>query len=260
MLPFDSTWELLMKIVHDGPEINTSRKIEGYNDELHEEITNKVFEYFISTVDHAEVLNNLIRNNETVDFTYRYKEDESIKLKLERLTMRKQLYKVTNDIFGMRFIVASSTEELQKIAEEFVKRCPMEDICSIADQTLGKKNDDGYKGIHVYIKPNNHVFPIEVQFWTRTHALLNQYLHDNIYKMDNEALNMYALDLRDWLERVPAFSSGDGFTVKSYVDYIYEQAFSTKVSPKDDDHITDDLDDWEFDDWMEDLEVDDKNE
>jgi hypothetical protein len=156
----------------------------------------------------------------------------------------------------MRFVIAATTEELIKVAEEFVSRCPMENICSITDQTTGKKNDDGYKGIHVYIRPNNHVFPIEVQFWTRTHALLNQYLHDNIYKMEDETLNQYAIDLRQWLEGVPSFSPGDGLAIKSYVDYIYEQAFSTKVEAAEDIEF----DEWLEDDWIEDLEVGDEDE
>jgi TPP-dependent 2-oxoacid decarboxylase len=99
MLPYEDIWELIMKIIKDSPAIATSRKYESYDEELYEELSNKAVEYFFSTADHVEYLNYLLQDIDSVDFTYRYKSDESIKLKLERINMKKQLYKIANDIW-----------------------------------------------------------------------------------------------------------------------------------------------------------------
>ncbi len=50
--------------------------------------------------------------------------------------------------------------------------------------------------------------------------------------MDNDQLNQYALDLSKWLESVPIFPNSDEVAIKSYVDYIYEQAFQTNIYMK----------------------------
>ncbi|KFZ32383.1 hypothetical protein JS44_09500 [Anoxybacillus flavithermus] len=58
----------------------------------------------------------------------------------------------------MRFIIKAETTELKQIVHEFVTCCPYgQDACNIVDQTLGKTYDDGYKAIHVYVRPNNYV-------------------------------------------------------------------------------------------------------
>ncbi|OAO83146.1 hypothetical protein A0O32_0423 [Anoxybacillus flavithermus] len=68
---------------------------------------------------------------------------------------------------------------------------------------------------------------------------MNEYLHEQIYKMDNDQLNQYALDLSKWLESVPRFPNSDEVAIKSYVDYIYEQAFSNKYLDENDEDIDD---------------------
>ncbi|QYF81177.1 hypothetical protein KY492_19810 [Brevibacterium sp. PAMC21349] len=121
------------------------------------------------------------------------------------------------------------------VVEEFVSFCPFgEEACTIIDQSNGKKKDDGYKGVHVNIRPNNTMIPIEIQFWTRPHSLLNEYLHANIYKIDNTDLNQYALDVRGWLEAVPTIPESDGISVQSYVDFIYEMAFNSEYDGLED--------------------------
>lgn len=257
MLPYQEIWEEIHKIILASPAIATGRKYSEYDQELFDELTHKSFEYYINTVDFAGKIDDLTKNIESIDFTYRYKSESSIKLKLDRLNMTKQLYKIMNDMFGMRFVIKASTEELQYIVNEFVAHCPLGEVCNITDQSAGKKNDDGYKGIHVYIRPNNLLFPIEVQFWTRTHSLLNEYLHDNIYKIDNQVLNQYALDIRDWLETVPTLPKNDKIEIISYVDYIYEQAFSTKAyNELDDEEPIEDEDIFENEEFLS-MEVDD---
>ncbi|KIQ93188.1 hypothetical protein LH47_02736 [Anoxybacillus thermarum] len=240
MLPYKGIWGIIEKIIEHGPEIKTSRRYKGFDEELFEELKNKVEDYYLNTAEYPDKIVELIKHIPEIDFTYRYKDPASIKLKLERNQLTKQLYKIANDILGMRFIIKADTAELKQIVHEFVTCCPYgQDACNIVDQTLGKTYDDGYKAIHVYIRLNNYVFPIEIQFWTRTHALLNEYLHEQIYKMDNDQLNQYALDLSKWLESVPIFPNSDEIAIKSYVDYIYEQAFSNKYLDENGEDIDD---------------------
>ena len=83
---------------------------------------------------------------------------------------------------------------------------------------------DGYQGLHLYIKLKNNTFPVEIQFWTRTDALLNQYLRDSIDTRFNEPDVLdYATNLRTWLEKIPSVPLSK--PIKPYVDYLYEKAF-----------------------------------
>jgi hypothetical protein len=245
VLPYDEIWVIINDIVNKSPWFPGGKKVTSYEDDLFQDIVEMMDQFYLDTFDSPPKIDDLVWDKEGIDFSYRYKEASSVKLKLERLTMTKKLHKVANDILGFRFVLKTDTDKLKSIVEEFVSFCPFGDaVCTIIDQTDGKRNDDGYKGIHVNIRPNNLVIPIEIQFWTRTHALLNEYLHANIYKIDDESLNQYALDLRTWLESVPFLPESDGVAVQSYVDFIYDKAFS------DEDDV-DDLYDDEVDDFLD---------
>jgi ppGpp synthetase/RelA/SpoT-type nucleotidyltranferase len=244
MLPYEEIWAILKQITLNSPWFNGNKKVRGFDEELFLELVQQIDDYYISTYNYPPQIDDLVWDIPGIDFTYRYKAASSIQLKLNRLTMTKPLHKVANDILGLRFVFKTDTDTLKKLAEEFVTHCPFgEDACLIIDQTIGKKRDDGYKGIHINIRPNNTVFPIEIQFWTRTHSLLNEYLHANIYKMDDIDLNQYALDLRNWLESVPQIPESDGIRVQSYVDFIYEKAFSIEDGVLTEDEFDDLLDD-----------------
>jgi hypothetical protein len=228
MLPFRFLWENINEI-HSKHELpfNTNKQYREYDEELVRMIRHERDIFFDETLEDVQRIAEIMDGyNNDIDFTHRYKEEDSIEHKFRNQTITKKINKIANDILGMRFILKTDTETLQAIAQEFIQSCPNPSICSLADQTEGKKNDDGYKGIHIYIKPNNFVFPIEIQLWTRTHALLNEYLHDNIYKTDNhmldETLKEHALELRSWLENVPRLPSD--FGIPSYVDFLYERA------------------------------------
>lgn len=245
MLPHGEIWAIISNIIEKSPWFPGSKKVTGYEETMFHEITEMMEQFYLDTFDEPAKIDELVWDVDGVDLSYRYKEASSIKLKLERLNMTKKLYKVANDILGFRFVIKTEGLNLKSIVDEFVSFCPFgESTCTIVDQSEGKRNDDGYKGIHVNIKPNNLVIPIEIQFWTRTQALLNEYLHANIYKIDDNSLNQYAKDLRDWLESVPSFPESDKIAIQSYVDFIYEKAFSDE----------DDLDNLIFD---EDEELDD---
>lgn len=48
--------------------------------------------------------------------------------------------------------------------------------------SLGKADDDGYRGVHIYYQINNSYYPIEIQFNTWYDRQLNNWLHDYLYK------------------------------------------------------------------------------
>ena len=48
--------------------------------------------------------------------------------------------------------------------------------------STGKRNDDGYRGVHVYFQVDNFHYPIEIQFNTLFDRQLNDWLHDYVYK------------------------------------------------------------------------------
>lgn len=228
MLPFTEIWDQILKIQESyTTKINLNTKIEDFDEELIQNLIDEKNNFYLETDQYAAAIAQMMEiheNNGAVDYSYRYKEDFSIEDKCLRhnaVDMTKQIYKIANDFLGMRFIIKADPEKLFQIAEEFINRCPLTNVCSLVDQREGKKNDDGYKGIHIYIRTDSNTFQIEVQFWTRTHCLLNEYLHDNIYKITEEDFTEYALDLRNWLESVPRLAQDSG--IMNYVDYVYER-------------------------------------
>lgn len=230
MIPYAMIWQVIQKMQRAYTTPYTlGRKYApdtGYEKQAQEwmEMKDKFLFATLEMADELQLIMNQI--NTDVDFTYRYKEDNSIKVKVKRQIHTRQLYKVCNDIFGMRFIIRTDPGQLREIAQEFCAYSSYEkEKYALNDYTEGKAYGDGYQGIHVNIRPDNSQIPVEMQFWTRGHALLNEYLHDNIYKIDDEELNAYAKELRDWLERVPFVDRN----VTSYVDYIYEKAFASNL-------------------------------
>ncbi|MBF8983997.1 hypothetical protein IZY60_10795 [Lutibacter sp. B2] len=71
------------------------------------------------------------------DYTYRIK---SINLKYDRYYPSKEIGTCFNDILGIRVIVESYKIDLNDYNIKHV------------DMTNGKKNDDGYRGYHIYYK------------------------------------------------------------------------------------------------------------
>ncbi|ELK46806.1 hypothetical protein [Halobacillus sp. BAB-2008] len=135
------------------------------------------------TLEYIQKLVDIMDEYGGIDFTFRYKDPVSMMAKMKHQTISKPLNKVLNDALGLRFILNFDTSSFQRIALELEGAYPIKDgIYRVVDQTTGKMNDDGYKGIHSYSKFDNNTFPIEIQLWTRVQALLNVYLHDNIYK------------------------------------------------------------------------------
>lgn len=61
----------------------------------------------------------------------------------------------------------------------------------------GKKNDDGYRGYHIYYKKSNYHYAIEVQFFTERDYILNMWLHKYVYKYKDNMIGIKLKDLYD---------------------------------------------------------------
>ena len=109
-----------------------------------------------------------------ISLDYRIKSRDSILLKYNRYYPDHQARKVFNDILGFRAFCTSYDEILKFDPKQF----------RIADMSMGKAEDDGYRGVHVYYQKSNKHYPIEIQFNTLFDRQLNNWLHEYLYKKD----------------------------------------------------------------------------
>ena len=107
-----------------------------------------------------------------VALDYRIKSIESIESKYRRYYLDHQVRKVFNDILGFRAFCDDYRDLLKIENEPFY----------VVDRTLGKSNDDGYRGVHLYFQLDNYHYPIEIQFNTFFDRQLNNWLHGYLYK------------------------------------------------------------------------------
>ena len=107
-----------------------------------------------------------------ISLDYRIKSRDSILLKYNRYYPDHQARKVFNDILGFRAFCTSYDEILKFDPKQF----------RIADMSMGKAEDDGYRGVHVYYQKSNKHYPIEIQFNTLFDRQLNNWLHEYLYK------------------------------------------------------------------------------
>lgn len=103
---------------------------------------------------------------------YRIKSMESISAKYDRYYPDRQMRQVFNDILGFRAFCDSYSQVFELDS----------DIFRLVDMSQGKRNDDGYRGVHLYFQKDNFHYPIEVQFNTLYDRQLNNWLHDYLYK------------------------------------------------------------------------------
>lgn len=118
-------------------------------------------------------------------YTYRIKSLQSIKLKYDRYYPTKEIGTCFNDILGIRIIVLDYDINLSN-----------ENIRHV-DMSNGKKNDDGYRGYHIYYKKSNFHYPIEVQFFTERDYIFNMWLHKYVYKYKDNMIGIKLKDLHD---------------------------------------------------------------
>ena len=105
---------------------------------------------------------------------YRVKSMDSILLKYDRYYPDHQTRKVFNDILGFRAFCDNYDDVRSFESEQF----------RVADMSMGKADDDGYRGVHVYYQKSGRHYPIEIQFNTLFDRQLNNWLHDYLYKKD----------------------------------------------------------------------------
>lgn len=106
---------------------------------------------------------------------YRIKSIQSARLKYERYYPDHQMGKVFNDMLGFRALCDNYEDVLQLSACENIR---------VADMSMGKANDDGYRGIHVYYQLSSYHYPIEIQYNTYYDRQLHNWLHKYVYKRD----------------------------------------------------------------------------
>lgn len=118
--------------------------------------------------------NYLILQNiaENTALDYRIKSQDSIEEKYDRYYPNTECFKVFNDILGFRAFCDDYTDILSAKS----------DILKIIDMSAGKRNDDGYRGVHVYYQLDNYHYQIEIQFNTLFDRQMNNWLHDYVYK------------------------------------------------------------------------------
>lgn len=104
---------------------------------------------------------------------YRIKSQQSIELKFSRYYPDHQVGKVFNDILGFRSLVDSYKPLLDSSFSDSIR---------IADMSLGKAHDDGYRGVHVYYQRSGFCYPIEIQYNTFYDRQFNNWLHKYTYK------------------------------------------------------------------------------
>lgn len=104
---------------------------------------------------------------------YRIKSIQSARLKYERYYPDHQMGKVFNDMLGFRAL-CDNYEDVLRLSE-------CENI-RVADMSMGKAHDDGYRGVHVYYQLSSYHYPIEIQYNTYYDRQLNNWLHKYVYK------------------------------------------------------------------------------
>ncbi len=119
------------------------------------------------------------------EYTYRIKSLQSINLKYNRYYPTKEIGTCFNDILGIRIIVLDYDIEL---SDENIRH---------VDMSNGKKNDDEYRGYHIYYKKSNFHYPIEVQFFTERDYIFNMWLHKYVYKYKDNMIDVKLKDLYD---------------------------------------------------------------
>ncbi|WP_051986318.1 hypothetical protein [Clostridium amazonitimonense] len=119
------------------------------------------------------------------DYTYRIKSIQSIQLKYDRYYPSKEIGSCFNDILGIRVIVKNYNIDLS------------DDNIKHVDMINGKKNDDGYRGYHIYYKKSNYHYPLEVQFFTERDYIFNMWLHKYVYKYKDNNIGIKLKELYD---------------------------------------------------------------
>lgn len=106
---------------------------------------------------------------------YRIKSIQSAIMKYNRYYPDYQARKVFNDLLGFRSLCDNYEDVLALADVEGIR---------VADMSMGKAKDDGYRGIHIYFQLSGSHYPIEIEYNTYYDRQFNNWLHKYIYKKD----------------------------------------------------------------------------
>lgn len=100
----------------------------------------------------------------------RFKSDDSIMRKYNKTLANEGGFKQCfNDVLGFRI-------HLDKYPEKYPE------YFRVVDLRNGKKEDDGYKAVHLYYQRDSYSYPIEIQLWCEEDYLYNVWSHKHTYK------------------------------------------------------------------------------
>lgn len=163
-------------LIRDGLTIELLRRL-SYRSELGVNLK-KNLHYF----NRDELIEELVKVNEWYDefeelhelaLDYRIKSIQSAILKYNRYYPAHQARKVFDDLLGFRSL-CDNYEDVLELADIPGIR--------VADLSMGKANDDGYRGVHVYFQLDGNHYPIEIQYNTYYDRQINNWLHKYVYK------------------------------------------------------------------------------
>ena len=197
--------------------VKFGRKIEGQNFEA---VFDAALDFVTECSSDLIALQEFIQNNEKSDVSYRIKTEDSLRRKWDKnLGSNRPLKKVCDDIIGIRIISALKPSELKTLTLDGYEAY---NIKYVNYYTSPKTVDDGYRGIHLYVRQGS--FPIEIQIWSQQDAVLHFYSHEEIYKkLDSEIGRDYSLRLRHWMESVP---DAPEEIQQNFIEYMYQFVYS----------------------------------
>lgn len=165
--------------------------------------------------DKEALITELIKVNEWYDeyaelhelaLDYRIKSIQSAIIKYNRYFPDHQARKVFDDLLGFRSF-CDNYDDVLALADI--------DGLRVADMSMGKAKDDGYRGIHVYFQMSGSHYPIEIQYNTYYDRQFNNWLHKYIYKKGYE--DSVGKQLRRLYENAKILTEQDFKEVLEYV-------------------------------------------
>ena len=114
---------------------------------------------------------------ESFSTSYRIKSMQSVRVKYNRYDPTIAVDRVYNDLLGFR--ITCDNYDTLDLSSKLIRR--------ISDMRDGKKTDDGYRVVHVYVQPTHEYYPIEIQFNTYSDRLFADWTH--IYTSRNPQMS-----------------------------------------------------------------------
>ena len=124
---------------------------------------------------------------ESFSTSYRIKSMQSVRVKYNRYDPTIAVDRVYNDLLGFR--ITCDNYDTLDLSSKLIRR--------ISDMCDGKKTDDGYRGVHVYVQPTHEYYPIEIQFNTYSDRLFADWTHIYLYKQESADVGKHLRDMYD---------------------------------------------------------------